>query len=95
MGALLRGKHHYGDLLDWVWGKGADEVVLLNDIEQKIIMKKIFVTQIPVAPKGCPSAIAPPLTLIFSGSSSSFLRQYTNWDAKACVKTKPINSHIF
>ena len=29
-------------------------------------------------------AIAPPLTLIFSGSSPSLLRQYTNWDANAC-----------
>lgn len=30
---------------------------------------------IPVAPKGCPMAIAPPLTLIFSGSSPSLFRQ--------------------
>lgn len=29
-------------------------------------------------------AIAPPLTLIFSGSSPSLSRQYTNWDANAC-----------
>lgn len=38
---------------------------------------------IPVAPKGCPIAIAPPLTLIFCESSPSLLRQYTNWEAKA------------
>lgn len=39
--------------------------------------------KIPVAPNGCPRAIAPPLTLTFVGSSSNFLQQYTYWDAKA------------
>ena len=35
--------------------------------------------------KGCPKAIAPPLTLTFSGSMPSFLMQYTHWDANASL----------
>ncbi|WVY96981.1 hypothetical protein V8G54_029132 [Vigna mungo] len=42
----------------------------------------------PVAPRGCPIAIAPPLTLIFSGSSPSLFRQYTNWEANASFISK-------
>ncbi|KAF5820165.1 hypothetical protein HanXRQr2_Chr02g0085721 [Helianthus annuus] len=48
-----------------------------------ISCSRVATQRLPVAPKGCPIAIAPPLTLIFCGSISSFFWQYTNCDANA------------
>mmetsp|Transcript_12586 Transcript_12586/g.50574 ORF Transcript_12586/g.50574 Transcript_12586/m.50574 type:complete len:273 (-) Transcript_12586:449-1267(-) len=42
----------------------------------------------PVAPNGCPSAMAPPLTFTFSTSSPSFSAQYVACDANASLSSK-------
>mmetsp|Transcript_1560 Transcript_1560/g.6936 ORF Transcript_1560/g.6936 Transcript_1560/m.6936 type:complete len:273 (+) Transcript_1560:2675-3493(+) len=42
----------------------------------------------PVAPSGCPSAMAPPLTFTFSASSPSFVAQYVACDANASLSSK-------
>mmetsp|Transcript_27290 Transcript_27290/g.67045 ORF Transcript_27290/g.67045 Transcript_27290/m.67045 type:complete len:272 (+) Transcript_27290:59-874(+) len=41
----------------------------------------------PVAPSGCPSAMAPPFTFTFSGSRLSFSAQYVAWDANASLSS--------
>lgn len=51
------------------------------------------VMRAPEAPRGCPMAIAPPLTLLFSGFSPRALEQARNWGAKASFTcTKQITS---
>lgn len=42
----------------------------------------------PVQPRGWPRAMAPPLTLILDGSSSSILMQARAWEAKALFSSK-------
>lgn len=42
----------------------------------------------PVAPRGCPKAMAPPLGLTFSASSPNSLIQYTAIEAKASLISK-------
>lgn len=47
------------------------------------------VMRVPEAPRGCPRAMAPPLTLLFSGSSPRALATDRYWGAKAsftCAK---------
>jgi hypothetical protein len=44
-------------------------------LREKLRRKKIWIQNIstlPVAPKGCPRAMAPPLTLTLLGSSPNF-----------------------
>lgn len=53
------------------------------------------VMRVPEAPRGCPMAIAPPLTLLFSGSSPRALATARYWGAKASftwAKNKNKNS---
>lgn len=52
--------------------------------KSRFVRIDIYRNGLPVAPKGCPRAIAPPFTFTFSGSRSNFLQQYTNWEANAC-----------
>ena len=46
----------------------------------------------PVAPSGCPSAMAPPFTLTRSWSKPSFSAQYVACDAKASLSSKSSTS---
>ena len=51
----------------------------------------------PEAPRGCPMAIAPPLTLLFSGSSPRALATARYWGAKAsftCAKQMASLAHL-